>query len=160
QEIPNADTHRQPDKSGYLQKLNSRSFPYLNQWKRRYCVLTKGCLYRYERDTSKGADKGSNVVDLKYFDQVTEAVQKETKKASNVFVVTSQDRSFFDPVRDSSRPWLQYLYVCVYVCMYVYMYVCVYVCMYVCMYSANFGQASEKWPKLRHIPNIYILIYI
>ncbi|XP_042870937.1 uncharacterized protein LOC122252503 isoform X2 [Penaeus japonicus] len=98
-DIPGASQHRDPEKAGYLTKLSGRSFPYIPQWKRRYCVLTKGKLYYYEREDSKAGDKSNGVINLEYFDQVAEAGTKDCKKATNVFIITSQDRSFFDPGR-------------------------------------------------------------
>ena len=86
------------EKAGFLTKLSGRSFPYIAQWKRRYCVLSKDRLYYYEREDSKAGDKSNGVIQLEYFDQVAEAGPKECKKATNVFIITSQDRSFFDPV--------------------------------------------------------------
>ncbi|KAK7028099.1 hypothetical protein SK128_000353 [Halocaridina rubra] len=99
QEIPGASQHREVEKVGYLTKLSGRSFPYIPQWKRRYCVLAKGRLYYYEREDSKSGDKSNGVINLEYFDQVSEAAPKDCKKATNVFIITSQDRSFFDPGR-------------------------------------------------------------
>ncbi|XP_064118053.1 uncharacterized protein LOC135223521 isoform X2 [Macrobrachium nipponense] len=99
QEIPGANQHREVEKAGYLTKLSGRSFPYIAQWKRRYCVLSKGRLYYYEREDSKSGEKSNGVINLEYFDQVSEAGPKDCKKATNVFVITSQDRSFFDPGR-------------------------------------------------------------
>lgn len=98
-EIPGANQHREAEKVGYLTKLSSRSFPYISQWKRRYCVLAKGRLYYYEREDSKPGEKSNGVINLEYFDHVAEAGPKDCKKATNVFVITSQDRSFFDPGR-------------------------------------------------------------
>lgn len=98
-DIPGASQHREPEKAGYLTKLSGRSFPYIPQWKRRYCVLAKGKLYYYEREDSKAGDKSNGVINLEYFDQVAEAGPKDCKKATNVFIITSQDRSFFDPGR-------------------------------------------------------------
>ncbi|XP_069189376.1 uncharacterized protein DDB_G0284459 isoform X1 [Procambarus clarkii] len=98
-EIPGASQHREAEKAGYLTKLSGRSFPYIPQWKRRYCVLAKGRLYYYEREDSKSGEKANGVINLEYFDHVAEAAPKDCKKATNVFVITSQDRSFFDPGR-------------------------------------------------------------
>lgn len=99
QDIPGASQHKEAEKAGFLTKLSGRSFPYIAQWKRRYCVLSKGRLYYYEREDSKAGDKSNGVIQLEYFDQVAEAGPKECKKATNVFIITSQDRSFFDPGR-------------------------------------------------------------
>lgn len=99
QDIPGANQHKEVEKTGFLTKLSGRSFPYIAQWKRRYCVLSKGRLYYYEREDSKEGDKANGVIQLEYFDQVAEAGPKECKKATNVFIITSQDRSFFDPGR-------------------------------------------------------------
>lgn len=98
-DIPGANQHKEADKAGFLTKLSGRSFPYIAQWKRRYCVLSKGRLYYYEKEDSKAGDKSNGVIQLEYFDQVAEAGPKECKKATNVFIITSQDRSFFDPGR-------------------------------------------------------------
>ncbi|KAK4301103.1 hypothetical protein Pmani_026739 [Petrolisthes manimaculis] len=98
-DIPGASQHVEAEKAGYLNKLSGRSFPYIPQWKRRYCVLSKGRLYYYEREDSRQGEKANGVINLEYFDQVTEAAPKECKKATNVFIITSQDRSFFDPGR-------------------------------------------------------------
>lgn len=98
QDIPGASQHVEAEKAGYLNKLSGRSFPYIPQWKRRYCVLSRGRLYYYEREDSRQGEKANGVINLEYFDQVTEAAPKDCKKATNVFVITSQDRSFFDPV--------------------------------------------------------------
>lgn len=98
-DIPGANQHKEVEKTGFLTKLSGRSFPYIAQWKRRYCVLSKGRLYYYEREDSKEGDKANGVIQLEYFDQVAEAGPKECKKATNVFIITSQDRSFFDPGR-------------------------------------------------------------
>lgn len=62
-------------------------------------MLSKGRLYYYEKEDSKAGDKSNGVIQLEYFDQVAEAGPKECKKATNVFIITSQDRSFFDPGR-------------------------------------------------------------
>ncbi|XP_042236873.1 uncharacterized protein LOC121876055 isoform X2 [Homarus americanus] len=98
-DIPGASQHREAEKAGYLTKLSGRSFPYIPQWKRRYCVLAKGRLYYYEREDSKAGEKTNGVINLEYFDHVAEAGPKDCKKATNVFIITSQDRSFFDPGR-------------------------------------------------------------
>lgn len=98
-EIPGANQHREAEKAGYLTKLSGRTFPYIPQWKRRYCVLAKGSLFYYEREDSKPGEKANGVINLAYFDHVAEAGPKDCKKATNVFVITSQDRSFFDPGR-------------------------------------------------------------
>ncbi|KAG0706562.1 hypothetical protein GWK47_024325 [Chionoecetes opilio] len=98
-DIPGANQHKEADKAGFLTKLSGRSFPYIAQWKRRYCVLSKGRLYYYEKEDSKAGDKANGVIQLEYFDHVAEAGPKECKKATNVFIITSQDRSFFDPGR-------------------------------------------------------------
>ncbi|CAL4087603.1 unnamed protein product, partial [Meganyctiphanes norvegica] len=98
-DIPGAGQHRDVVKAGFLNKLSGRSFPYIPQWKRRYCVLAKGKLFYYERSDSGGGEKGAGVINLEYFDQVSEAGPKDCKKATNVFIITSQDRSFFDPGR-------------------------------------------------------------
>ena len=90
--------HVDVEKVGYLNKLTSRTFPYIAQWRRRYCVLSKGKLFYYEKEDSKGNEKSNGVINLEYFDQIFEAPPKDCKKATNVFVLTSQDRSFFDPV--------------------------------------------------------------
>ncbi|XP_068247747.1 uncharacterized protein [Palaemon carinicauda] len=98
-EIPGATQHREVEKAGYLTKLRRAQLPLHSQWKRRYCVLSKGRLYYYEREDSKSGEKSNGVINLEYFDQVAEAAPKDCKKATNVFVITSQDRSFFDPGR-------------------------------------------------------------
>ncbi|XP_076048489.1 uncharacterized protein LOC143029622 isoform X2 [Oratosquilla oratoria] len=98
-DFPAANQHQGVEKSGFLNKLSGRSFPYIPQWKRRYCVLSRGKLYYYEREDSKPGDKSTGVLNLEYFDQVAEAGPKECKKATNVFLLTSQDKSFFDPGR-------------------------------------------------------------
>jgi len=100
-DIPPARSLTSPLKAGpLLHKAGGRAFPYLpHPWRRKHAVLAKGCLFLYDRPDAKGGDKGSGAFNLQFYDQVTEALTKETKKATHAFALQASDKTFADQGR-------------------------------------------------------------
>ena len=87
-------------------------------WKRKYFVLHQDKLYYYETERGKvgttfplrhqqhlypclqGGERGSGLIELKYFMDCVEAPLTDHKKATNVFLLLAAERGFFDQVSE------------------------------------------------------------
>lgn len=56
-------------------------------------------IYYYEKEDSKGSERSAGIINLEYYDACSEATPKEVRKATNVFVISTSDKSFFDSGR-------------------------------------------------------------
>ena len=56
-------------------------------------------LYYYETDRGQAGERGSGLIELKYFIDCVEAPLTDHKKATNVFLLLAAERGFFDQGR-------------------------------------------------------------
>ncbi|XP_022245688.1 uncharacterized protein LOC106462660 isoform X2 [Limulus polyphemus] len=95
-EIPAPSSFVQPRKTGYLRKYIQRTWFLPGSWKRRFCILNGNKMYTYENEGCKGTEKSSGVINLDYYDLCLEGGTKESKRASNVFIITSSVLGCFE----------------------------------------------------------------
>ncbi|XP_076354578.1 uncharacterized protein LOC143249117 isoform X4 [Tachypleus tridentatus] len=95
-EIPAPSSFVQPRKTGYLRKYIRRTWFLPGSWKRRFCILNGNKMYIYENEGCKGTEKSSVVINLDYYDLCLEGGTKESKRALNVFIITSSILGYFN----------------------------------------------------------------
>ena len=61
--------------------------------------LLKDRLYYYETERGQAGERGSGLIELKYFIDCVEAPLTDHKKATNVFLLLAAERGFFDQGR-------------------------------------------------------------
>ncbi|CAL8086676.1 unnamed protein product [Orchesella dallaii] len=97
QELPPASSLREKaTKVGHLKKLSGKGILTSGTWRERYCLLVKTKLYFYENEKSEGTEKSCGFVNLEYFDTCTEATTRMARKTTNVFVIGSTEKGFFE----------------------------------------------------------------
>ncbi|XP_076330424.1 uncharacterized protein LOC143236054 [Tachypleus tridentatus] len=95
-EIPSPSSFLKPIKTGYLRKYSQRTWFLPGSWKRKFCVLDGTKIYFYENEGCKGTERSAGVISLDYYDLCFEGSTKDNKRASNVFIISSSVRGFFD----------------------------------------------------------------
>ncbi|OXA65124.1 Pleckstrin y domain-containing family A member 6 [Folsomia candida] len=86
----------QASRCGRLKKLSGKGILTSGTWRERFCLLVKNKLYYYENDEGNGTEKYCGTVNLDYFDTCTEASTRMARKATNVLVIGSSDKGFFE----------------------------------------------------------------
>ena len=61
--------------------------------------MLKDRLYYYETERGQAGERGSGLIELKYFIDCVEAPLTDHKKATNVFLLLAAERGFFDQGR-------------------------------------------------------------
>lgn len=84
--IPAADSFTNYDHSGWMSRLYNDGW-LKKRWRKRYCVLSNGKLYLYEKQTAKGTEAASIAIDLAKFSSCIKASGKELKKSPNTIIL-------------------------------------------------------------------------
>jgi len=98
-DVPSVSSLPAGTKRGYLWRLSGRRMLYKTDWKRKYFVLHQDRLYYYETERGQAGERGSGLIELKYFIDCVEAPLTDHKKATNVFLLLAAERGFFDQGR-------------------------------------------------------------